>query len=126
MRLGRRRAQQWLSPLRQALREIRQTGEITEADGHPVMEMPDAYVRIDHCIEGFTRMIARMLANVELDAIQNVRRKLASDETMTVAELDAALAEINKIEPLVARVSCEKIKEAVLTENIAIELDTAP
>lgn len=124
-RLGRRKAQQWLAPLRQALRNIRTTGEVFEAEGHALMEMPDAFVRIDHCIEGFVRMIARVLPDAGISEICNVRNKIGTSQDMTIAEIDAALAEINVIEPMVGRLSCDAIKAAVKTEVIAIELDIA-
>lgn len=122
-RLGRRKAQQWLAPLRKTLRDMRHTGETLEADGHLVMEMPDAYIRIDHCIDGFARMIARVLPDAGIAAVYRLRDMIGTQQEMTIADVDAALAEINKIEPLIARVTTCKIKDAVLTESIAIDLE---
>jgi len=124
-RLGRKKAQQWLAPLRKAIRTIRTTGDVTEADGHPVMELPDAFARIDYCVAGFSGVIRRVAPGASLVAVAEASRKLTDGQGMTVAEVDAALAELNAVEPLIARASNEQIRDAVITEQIVIELEAA-
>lgn len=123
MRFGNKRAAQWLQPLRVALRDIRATGEVLAADGHPMMVMPNGIVRIDWCVIGVALMIERLLPDADTRPLHRLKEAIEADEPLTPALIDAALGALNRVEKPLARLDVRRVESAAITEEIAIEME---
>lgn len=123
-RITRRQARAWLAPMRRCFGEIKQ-GEVDAIRGYPVTRLDDSdeYTRIDWCIAGFRGLIDRLCAEIDTRPLLAVEKKLAAGVAMTVAEIDAAMAVLKRCENALLRHSVAVVKDAVLTEQVAIELD---
>lgn len=110
--------------MRRCFGEIKQ-GEVDAIRGYPVtrLDIADEYTRIDWCIAGFRGLIDRLCAEIDTRALLSVEKKLASGVAMEVSEIDAALVVLKRCEDALLRHSIAVVKDAVLTEQVAIELD---
>ena len=121
----RAQARAWLQPLRDAFNEMRQ-GEIDAVKGYAVTKLrwvDEDYARVDHAINGFLGMTARVFPEFDTRALEKVSKKLTNGILLTHEEVDACFRVIGKCEDLLLTVSRQTLKDAAQTEMIRIELD---
>lgn len=123
-RITRRQARAWLDPMRRCFAQI-QSGEVDSIRGYPVTRMGslDTYERVDWCICGFKSLIARLCPEINVQPLENVEKKLAAGVPLFADEVTAAMGTIKRCENALIRHSAKAVKDAVLTEQINIELD---
>lgn len=123
-RITRKQAQAWLHPMRSAINAMR-SGEIESIRGYLVTRMSwsDKWERVDYCCAGFRGLIVRLIPKFDVSAILKVENKLANGVPLTVRELDAVLSSLNKIEDALLSFPVSVVKDAVLIEQINIELE---
>lgn len=123
-RVTRRQIQSWLRPIRRCFAEIK-TGEVDSMRGYAVTRLneDDAYARIDFCIAGFRALIQRLCPHLDSGKLLRVEKKLAAGTPLTVAEIDEALSFLHDCEDALIKHTVSAVKDAVLTEQISIELD---
>lgn len=123
-KITRRQARAWLSPMRRAPHAMR-AGEIAAVRGYPVTRLHerDDYVRIDYCIAGFRGLIERLKISVDLTPLAMIEKRLAAGVLLTVADINAALAQLKEVEKRMIKISLAEVKDAVLTEQVAIEVE---
>ncbi len=121
----RSQAQAWLEPIRKALREM-QRGEIDAHRGYPITRIhhtDDDFARVDHCINGFTAMLDRLMPEFDAGPLKRVSRKLENGILLTPAEVDACFSTIKQCENRLLKFTRRQLKDAALTEQINIELE---
>lgn len=123
-RVTRRQMRAWLEPMRRCFAEIK-AGEVDSIRGYAVtrLDHKDEYARIDHCIAGFRALIARLCPTINCAPIERVEKKLAAGTPLTVAEIDEALSFLHDCEDALIKHTVAAVKDAVLVEQISIELD---
>jgi hypothetical protein len=123
-RLTRRNARQWLAPIRKAFAEMKD-GEVDSIRGYAVTRIDslDEYARVDWAINGFVALIERLIPGVSCAPMRQVSKKLAAGVPITQAEIDDCLELTNRCESALIKVPREAIRDAVLTEQIGIEME---
>lgn len=123
-RITRRQARAWLTPMRSCFTEMK-TGEVDAIRGYAVTRLhdQDSYERIDWCIAGFRGLIDRLCPEIDTRPLLAVEKKLAAGVALLVQEIDAALIVLKRSEDALLRHSVAAVKDAVLTEQINIELE---
>lgn len=124
-KVTRRQVKSWLDPMRSCFHTMR-TGEIECFRGYPVTRLhaKDEFVRVDWCCAGFRALISRLRPDINLAPVEVVEKKLAHGTPLVEAELDAVLRLLHVIEDALVGVAKAKLQDAVLIEQIAIELDS--
>lgn len=122
--LTRAQVRQWFDPIRKCFAQMK-SGEVDCIKGYPVTQLgwDDEWARIDQCISGWREAVARMIPDADFSALLRMEKKLANGVLLEVKEIDDALALLNQYESKLIRVPRTKIKDAVATQMIAIELD---
>lgn len=123
-RVTRRQIRSWLAPMRRCFSDMK-AGEVDAIRGYAVTRLDhnDEYARIDFCIAGFRALINRLCAHLDDASLVRVEKRLAAGAPITVDEIDAALAFLRTCEDALIRHTVGEVKSAVLTEQLAIELD---
>lgn len=123
-RITRRQVRHWLAPMRRCFADMK-TGEVDSYNGYAVARLDgdDDYCRIDFCIAGFRGLLGRLCPSMDCSPLVAVEVKLAALELLTVAEIDECLALLKRCEDALLACSVHQVKDAVLTEQITIELD---
>lgn len=124
-RLTRSMARAWLAPMRECLRQIRDTGESDSIRGYAVTRLhaSDDYARTDFCLAGFRALTDRICPHIDSDPLRRIEQRLASGAPLTVEHLDDAFRVMRAVENDLIKHSVDEVKEAVLIEQIIIELD---
>jgi hypothetical protein len=124
-RMTRRQALARLAPIRRALADVR-AGEVDSIRGYPVTRLnaQDDYARLDWCLNGFLSLLQRLEVGLDLAPGERLSKRLASGVLLTVGEVDAVLALLNQAENKLVGMSIDKVRDAVQTEQVAIELDS--
>lgn len=124
-RITRSMARAWLEPMRACLRQIRDTGEADTIRGYPVTLMPGDtdYSRIDYCCTGFRALMERICPHIDNTPLLMVEQRLAAGSPLTVEHLDDAFRMMRAVENDLIKHSVEEVKDAVLVEQILIEMD---
>lgn len=124
-RVTRREIRAWLEPMRRCFAEMR-TGDVDSIRGYAVTRLhhADDYARIDYCIAGFRGLIARLIPCMDCGPLEVVEKRLASGVHLTIAEIDAAFGVLKLAEDSLISFDRDAIKSAVLTEQVAIEVDS--
>jgi len=122
-RLTRRYVRLWLAPMRKAFSEMK-TGETDAIRGYAVTRIDhlDEYARTDWAINGFAAVMQRLLPHLDLAPLNRVSVKLANGVPLCQRELDAGLAVLSRTEDGLIRVPRQTIRDAVLIEQIGIEM----
>ena len=121
----RKQAKAWLAPIRSALAELR-TGEVDSWRGYAITRIKrndEDFARIDHCINGFCALIARLMPDTDISPFTRLAKKLESGIMLTVSEIDECLALIKRVENGLITFSRERMMDAANTEMVAIELE---
>lgn len=123
-RITRKQARAWLAPVRNALATMR-TGEIEAVRGYPVTRLHwnDQWERVDWCCAGFRALINRLMPTFDTSPIFKIECKLANGAPLTIAELDSVLKALNAIETELLKFPFSAVRDAVLTEQINIEME---
>ena len=123
-RVTRKQIRSWLAPMRSCFAQMR-SGSVDSIRGYAVTRLDhnDEYARIDYCIAGFRALIARLRPDIDVSAIERIEKKLAQGVPLTIGEIDAALALVSRCEDALIKKTVAELKDAVLTEQIVIEMD---
>lgn len=123
-KVTRRHAKAWLDPIRKCFAQMRQ-GEVDAIRGYAVTRLraDDDYARIDYCIAGFRGMIGRLFPDFDDGPIELIERRLANGLPLTLPEIDAAVQCLKVCEDAMVGLPRQRVMDAVMTEQIAIELD---
>ena len=123
-RVTRRQIRSWLEPMRHCFYDMKD-GYVDSIRGYAVtrLDHKDEYARVDYCIAGFRALITRLCAHLDDAPLVRVEKRLAAGAPLTVAEIDAALAFLRTCEDALIKRTVDEVKSAVLTEQLAIELD---
>ncbi|HON48061.1 MAG TPA: hypothetical protein PLZ60_09960 [Kiritimatiellia bacterium] len=124
-RITRRQAIAWLSPMRRTLREMVDTGAIDAVRGYAVTRLHDGddYARVDYCCAGFRALINRLWPGIDLAPLARIEKRLAAGLLLERDDLVATLALLNDIEGRLMKKTVREVKDAVLAEQIAIEIE---
>lgn len=123
-RVTRRQAKAWLRPIRDCFAQIK-TGYVDAVAGYAVSRLhaSDDYARTDYCIAGFRGLISRAFPELDAAPLLRIEKKLANGVPMTIAEIDDCLRILKLCEDEMTGYPASKLKDAVVTEQIAIELE---
>jgi len=123
-RVTRKQIKAWLAPMRRCFAEIK-AGECDAIRGYAVtrLDHKDEYARIDFCITGFRALIGRLCADIDCAPLERIEKKLAAGMPLTLSEIDAALSLLHRCEDALIKRHVTDLKQAVLTEQICIEMD---
>ena len=124
-RITRRQARAWLEPMRTCLSGIRATGESDTIRGYAVTRLHDRddYARIDYCIAGFRGLTDRICPHIDSKPLLRLEQRFAVGSPLTIELIDDALRMLRIVEDELMKHSVEAVKDAVLTEQILIEMD---
>lgn len=124
-RMTRSMARAWLAPMRACLRQIRDTGEADTIRGYPVTQMPGDtdYARIDYCCAGFRALMERICPHIDSTPLRRIEQLLAAGAPLIVEHLDDAFRMMRAVENDLIKHSVAEVKDAVLVEQILIEMD---
>ncbi len=124
-KLTRRQAQAWLLPMRQCFRQILNTGETDAIRGYAVTKLhaSDDYARIDYCCAGFRGLMDRLCPHIDSGPLRRIEQRFAAGAPLTDGLLTDALRMLRLVEDDLIRHSVAEVKDAVLTEQILIEMD---
>ena len=124
-RITRRQARAWLYPMRSCLRQIRATGESDTIRGYAVTRLhaSDDYARIDFCIAGFRGLTDRLCPHIDSAPLLRLEKLFAAGAPLTINLIDDALRMLRLVEDELLRNSVAEVKDAVLVEQILIEMD---
>lgn len=122
-RITRRQARQWLAPMRKAFVEMK-SGECDAIRGYAVTRIDhlDDYARTDWAINGFVAVMERLLPDLDVAPLSKVSAKLANGVPLEQREVDAGLGVLARAEDGLIRVPRPVIRDAVMVEQVAIEL----
>ena len=121
----RKQAQAWLAPIRKAFREIK-TGEVDSHRGYAITRIhwaDEDFARVDHCINGFTAMLDRLMPEFDTGAMKRVSKKLAAGVLLTHDEVEACFVVLNQCEDRLIKHKRFELMDAALTEQVNIELE---
>ena len=124
-KITRRQVRAWFYPIRKTFNDMRRTGEVDSVRGYAVTRLHnnDDYARIDYCIAGWRGCLSRLFPDADLSPMERIEKRLASGVLLTVAEIDEAQRLLNQMEDRMTGLPSETIRSAVLTEQLAIEID---
>jgi hypothetical protein len=83
----------------------------------------DDYARIDHCIAGFRGLTDRICPHIDSAPLRRLEQRFAAGTPLTVGLIDDALRMLRIVEDELMKHTVEAVKDAVLTEQILIEMD---
>lgn len=123
-KITRRQIDAWFHPMRKCFAQMRQ-GEVDSIKGYAVTRLhsADDYVRTDYCIEGWLCCLKRVLPGLDTAPMQKLQKKIANGTPITIQEIDAAMRVLRAAEKPLLRTPWQAIKDAVMTEQIQIEID---
>ena len=122
-RMTRRQVEAWFIPIRSALREM-MSGEVDSIQGYAVTRLhtSDDYARVDHCIAGFVGVLSRIFDGLDVSMLTKIQKRLANGAPLTEIDVQAALDFLKSLETPLIKADWHKIKNALQTEMIQIEL----
>ncbi|MBK8113444.1 MAG: hypothetical protein IPK44_02355 [Candidatus Accumulibacter sp.] len=81
------------------------------------------YARIDYCCAGFRALMERICPHIDSTPMLRVEQRLAAGAPLTVEHLDDAFRMLRAVENDLIKHSAAEVKDAVLVEQIMIEMD---
>lgn len=121
----RAQAKSWLAPIRKAFVEML-AGEVDAHRGYAITRIHHAdndFARIDHAINGFTALIARLMPDFDLAPIARIAKKLENGILLEAKEVHEALALLKRCEDQLIKFKRSELTDAANTEMINIELE---
>lgn len=124
-KITRSQARAWLAPMRECMRQMKYTGEADTIRGYAVTRLhsDDDYARVDYCCAGFRALMERLCPHIDTAPLLRIERRLAAGTPLTVEQLDAAFRMLRAVENDLIKHSVAAVKDAVLVEQILIEMD---
>lgn len=124
-KITRRQVRAWFDPIRKTFNNMRQTGEVDSIRGYAVTRLHsgDDYARIDFCIAGWRGCLSRLFPDTDLSVMERIEKRLAAGVLLTIDEINEAQRLINRMEDLMTGLPSDAVRNAVLTEQLAIELE---
>lgn len=124
MRMTRRKVQAWLAPVRSCMKEMK-GGEVDAIQGYAVTRLhtEDDYVRVDYCMSGFRMLVGRLCPDMDLTAMEKVEKKLHHGVLLDIKDIDDVMSLLKTVENRLIRIDEQVVRSAVLTEQIAIEME---
>ena len=122
--LTRREVRAWLDPIRRVFNELK-TGEVESINDIAVtrLDKDDAYTHIVWCISGWLGCLRRLFPDADLSAMEKIHKSI-DNEGVTIDDVDSALRLLNQCETMMINLDRQAVKDAVLTEQIQIEMDS--
>ena len=117
--------QAWLAPIRKAFREIK-TGEVDSHRGYAITRIhwaDEDFARVDHCINGFTAMLDRLMPDFDTGAMKRISKKLSAGVLLTHDEVEACFVVLKQCEDRLIKYKRSELMDAALTEQVNIELE---
>lgn len=102
------------------------SGEVDAHRGYAITRIHYAdndFARIDHAINGFTALIARLMPDFDLAPIARISKKLEAGILLEAKEVHEALAMIKRCEDRLIKFRRFELVEAANVEMINIELE---
>ncbi len=120
----RKQAQSWLSPIRNALTELR-SGNVDAIRGYPVTRLHtgDDYARIDWCINGFVALIDRLMPALDTGPLRRLAKKLELGTPLRMEDIDACAGLLHAVEGGLLKLPRQTLIDAALIEQINVELE---
>jgi hypothetical protein len=111
--------------MRECLRQIRDTGESDSIRGYAVTRLhaSDDYARTDFCLAGFRALTDRICPHIDSKPLLRLEQRFAVGSPLTIELIDDALRMLRIVEDELMKHTVEAVKDAVLTEQVSIELD---
>ena len=125
-RITRRQAQAWLAPMRRTFREMAETGQVDAVQGYAVTRLHsrDDYARIDYAIAGFRALMTRLWPGLlDCAPLARIEKRLAAGLMIERKDLTAAFSLLNDVERRLMKKTVREVKDAVIAEQIVIELE---
>ncbi len=124
-KITRSQARAWLAPMRACFRQMKYTGVADTIRGYAVTRLhsDDDYARVDYCCAGFRALMERLCPHIDTAPLLRIERRLAAGTPLTVEQLDAAFRMLRVVENNLIQHSVAAVKDAVLVEQILIEMD---
>lgn len=91
--------------------------------GEPVLIAWGQYMSAAHTLTGFGSCFARIAPQADLSIFDKLAAKLHHGAPVTKAEADALIIALRKCEAIYRCTPLKDLRAAILTEQIAIELD---
>jgi hypothetical protein len=110
--------------MRKCLRQIRATGYADSIRGYAVTRLhaSDDYARIDYCAAGFRALMERICPHIDTAPLLRIEQRLAAGVPLEVEHVDASLRMLMAVENNLIKHSVAEVKEAVMIEQILIEM----
>lgn len=83
----------------------------------------DDYARIDYCIAGFRGLTDRICPHIDSRPLLQIEQRFAAGTPLTIDLIDHALRVLREVEDELMKHTVEAVKDAVVTEQILIEMD---
>jgi hypothetical protein len=122
-RLTRKQARAWLAPIRACFGQIK-SGEVDAVRGYAVTRLhaSDDYARIDYCAAGFRALMERICPQIDTAPLLRIEQRLSAGVPLEVEHIDASLRMLMAVENNLIKHSVAEVKEAVMIEQILIEM----
>jgi len=100
-------------------------GEVDAIQGYAVTRLhtEDDYVRVDYCMSGFRMLVGRLCPDMDLTAMEKVEKKLHHGVLLDIKDIDDVMSLLKTVENRLIRIDEQVVRSAVLTEQIAIEME---
>lgn len=123
-RITRAQSKAWLRPIRAAFSQVL-TGEVDAINGYAVTRLHDGddYARLEYCIAGFRALIDRLLPDYDTAPLRKIEARLANGVPLERSSVEACLTLLKQVESALLRFTAPQVKDAVLAEQIVIELE---
>ena len=122
--LTRREVRAWFDPIRRVFNELK-TGEVESINDIAVtrLDKDDSYTPIVWCIAGWLGCLRRLFPDADLSAMEKIHKSI-DNEGVAIDDVDSALRLLNQCETMMIKIDRQAVKDAVLTEQIQIEMDS--
>ncbi len=121
----RAQAKAWLAPIRKAFVEML-SGEVDSHRGYAITRIHHAdndFARIDHAINGFTALIARLMPDFDISSVAKISKKLEAGILLEAKEVHDALAMLKRCEDGLIKFKRHELTDAANTEMTRIEFE---
>lgn len=109
-------------PLYQLVKDLRQ-GEIDAIKGEPVLIAWGEYMSIAHTLTGFAGCFRRIAPEADLSIFDRIAARLHHGTPLTESDVDMLELALRQVEAIYRTTPLAKLKQAIMTEQIQIELD---
>ncbi len=111
-------------PLYKLVRDLRE-GDVDAIKGEPVLVAWGEYMSIAHTLTGFSGCFKRIAPEADLSIFDKLAKRLHNGAPITEDDVNQLEQALQLIEKIYRATPLSQLKQAILTEQIAIELDAA-